>query len=107
MITLLAALYEFLTSKWSPISVVITAGLVMYTNILGILEKIQSLITYLDTQVFPNISAGTSAVSVSPFTFLNYVLPLDLAIAMFTLWLPFMITCSSYRLIKSHVPTIS
>lgn len=105
MIAFLEIIYRFLTSKWSPISVMVSAIMVMYYNAMGIKDKIIEMIDLIDAMAFPSLSGST--VNVEPLAFMNYVLPIDLAIAMFTVWLPFFLLCTGYRLIKSHVPTIS
>lgn len=105
MIQLLEYVYRFLTSKWSPVSVYLGAMYVMYNNFLGILDKIHSVIDNFDNLAFPSLG-GTSA-SVAPLALINYVLPLDLAIAMFTVWLPFFLVANAARVIKAYVPTIA
>ncbi|WP_438479843.1 hypothetical protein [Oleiharenicola lentus] len=77
----------------------------MAANLMGIFEKISELISQFDEMASPELAGA--ALNVSPFGFLNYVLPLDLAIAMFTLWVPFYLACTLYRVIKAHVPTVS
>lgn len=101
----LDAALRFLTSRWSPVAFIITALGVIYSNFLGVMEKIAELMFAVDGIVRPAVES--SGVSVSALGFLNYVMPLDLCVAYLNLYVPFLVTCATIRFIKAWIPTVS
>lgn len=102
---LLSTLMQWMSSKWTPHALILGALGVLYQNALGIWEHIDWLISEVDALATPAMSGA--GLSVNALGLVNYVLPLDLALAQFTLWVPLFLTASSIRLIKSFVPTMA
>lgn len=105
MSTFFTAIITFLSSRWSPVAFIITAMGIIYSNFLGIVDKIDELIVMVDGVVRPGIEAA--GVSVSTFAFFNYVFPLDLVIAYLNLYLPFFIICCGIRFVKGWIPLVA
>lgn len=105
MITLLNTLLLFLSSRWAPVALVLSAVTVVYRNVMGIIDAVHGIIAQADALTAPVLSAA--GLSVTPFGVMNYLLPLDLGLALFGLWLPFFLACATLRFLKSWIPTIS
>lgn len=73
-----------------------------------------SALTYINTlwvQLFSRldaISAGSfGAVDFSPLGLINYVIPLDTLLTLVSAYITLLIACTTIRMIKAFVPTIS
>jgi len=106
MTTLLTWMVEFLSSKWTPIAAFMTALLIVYNNVLGIMDVAKALTESIMAQSNPGVGSVT-ALAVSGYSLVNYVVPLDLCLALFLLWMPFFLMAASIRLVKSFVPTVA
>jgi len=104
MLDLLAKLFSAFTNR-SAYLVAIYAGLyAIFNYTLGVIQRLETAIASLDEVITPTFD-GT--LNISPFSLLNYVLPLDLAIVLFTGWLAFHLVCVGIRMVKAWIPTVS
>jgi len=106
MNTLLTWLVEFFSSKWTPVAAFMAALMIVYTNVLGIMDVAKDLVSQMSGASNPGVGSVTS-LAVSGYSLVNYVIPLDLCLALFLLWMPFFLTAASIRLVKSFVPTVA
>lgn len=106
MITLLNAIITFWTGKWGPVSAFMAAIMIIYYNVMDIIGHVKWIIASLDGITNPG-TTGIAQFSMGPISFINYIIPLDLAVAMLLLWLPLLLICSIIRLTKSFIPTIA
>lgn len=115
MINLLSILLNWLSGRWGYIAVIGSSMIVLYKNILGIIDAAKSAIALLDGLTASGTgilgthttSSGLVVAGIPIFSTINHLIPLDLAIAMFYLWLPLLILCATIRSIKAWIPTIS
>lgn len=98
-------IWKFLDARWGVVSVLIAIFTLWGQIMLGAFEKVQTLLTQLDELSAPIISF--SGVAASPFALMNYLLPLDLGLTLFTSWLAFWLACVAIRIVKAWVPTVS
>jgi hypothetical protein len=105
MITVLNYILNLLANRFNLVAA-IYSGLVIFVGyVLGTVNKMTSLVAQLDALVFPVISV--TGLDVSPFSLMNYVLPLDVGMTLFAAWLVFHLTCTAIRFVKGFVPTVS
>lgn len=106
MSTLLNWIVTFFTSKWSPIGITLAALIIVYQNVMSVMIQVRWVIAKMDEWVAGTGDAPNS-VTMSAFSLINYIIPLDLAIALFVLWMPIFLMAASIRLTKSFIPTIA
>lgn len=97
---------DFLSTRFGQFSIVISIAVVIYNNVMDILNRIHALIALVDSVVKPSMSSATS-IGISPLGLMNYILPVDLICALIILWVPFWLGCVTIRIIKSFVPTVA
>lgn len=105
MIELLSALITFFASRWNVIAIGTAAVTTIYAYVMGVIEQVSSLITQLDSVTAP--AFADVGLNLSPFSLMNYILPLDLAVTLFTAWLVFWLACVAVRIVKAWIPTMS
>lgn len=105
MVSLLESLLGWLSGRWSYLVPLAAAAFVLYNNVLGIISNVQWVISEFDSLAAPSL--GSHGISVATLGLVNYVLPLDLALGMFILWVPLLQACCVIRIIKAFIPTIS
>lgn len=106
MVTAIQYICETLVSPTGRLAILGASLMVIYTNFLDIMGRINYLITQLDSLSVPSTATGT-ALSLNVFGLINYVIPLDLVVAMLVLYLPYLLLCSGLRFIKGFIPTMN
>lgn len=106
MIILLTVLINFFNSRWAPIALLCSAIGIIYTNVMGIFEKISAIIPIFDNSMAtPMLSVV--GVNVAPFSVMNYIVPLDVGLSLIAIYIPYYMLAVSLRVIKSFIPTVA
>jgi len=107
---MLGLILQFLLDRWASIGIFLASMAVLYSSAVGVLQTVTNLIGQANA-VAGNGAVGelSSAASfaVSSLSLVNYIIPLDLLVAMLGLYFPFFLLCATIRFVKSFVPTIS
>lgn len=100
---------SWLSSKWNPIFMLITAAWVVVTNMLEIIDRVRAMISMISSHdgVAHTAAGSFSAFALDLLAFANYVIPLDLVVACFTLYVPFLLWANLARIVKAFIPTIA
>lgn len=106
LINLILSIGSFLATRLGQIVTVSVIAAAIYTHFMEIINRIEATIAMADAAVAPSL-AGATGLNIAPLGLINYVLPVDIMIAMLLAYIPFYALCAGIRLVKSFVPTIS
>jgi hypothetical protein len=105
MLNVLNVLFDLVKNRAAYVVALYVAVLFVADRIAGALTKAAAVVDQLDTVTRPTFSSA--GLSLSPFSLMNYVLPLDLGVTLFAAWLAFHLACTALRIVKAWIPTLS
>jgi len=105
MVVHIQALMSWFPDRWGFLLPFVLAFSVIYNNVLGIFENVQWVMGQFDALTMPSL--GSHGINVATMGLINYVIPLDLALSLFVLYVPLMLACAVIRIIKSFIPTVA
>jgi len=105
MSTLLNYIYLLITNRASFLVAGYSILLAIGNYFAGIMERLGDAIASFDALATPAFEG--SGLAVSPFSLMNYIVPLDLGITLFVAWLALWLACSTVRIVKAWIPTVS
>lgn len=103
---MLTLILNFFRARAAAMMITMAAIFTMYSNVTGIIQTAKSLLTTAHGVHHASMSS-VSTFALGVLGLVNYVVPIDLALAMVVIWLPIFLVCATVRLVKSFVPTVS